>query len=888
MASSSDWKERARKDIREKGYTIIAGAKFEKKEAEQILKKAEQQEKEKQLEKVMSKELAKKYYPAKKPEEVVEASKKSIQAQQIREATEEIRKAGKEPSIEEYEKRGITVSDLEKFGMVTRVQKPTQQRVKREEPQPPKGMKEVTFTTEEAMRLGLISRETARTQPETVTLYVQKDVSKQDLIRQSQYLKQKWFDIKRDREQIGKGRVPYETWAKLEEEETKTAERIGKDPYVRTSYVLAKDWLGIGTLHSYAVTKLMGGDWEQKQKEMLTQYGKELMVSQKEPMLKTVTLKSPIFGDVPYQPIATAGMGVKIASFYLMGKSPAIGFGAKAVVSAIGGYEIGTGIRMVAETKGKATPQEAEQIARHFASGFLLTVPAQLTIYGKGIQALQKPKMEMQIAGTKEKFVYEKAGSITTTKSVATEKITVLERKGVLQRLHLRQPTKAGELYGQIRTVSKAGEVLGVGRTQYVYAGKIHGKPIILAGEEPSVSIYQATPETVYGYTYSTPRSMFKILGKPTGDTRAYVVTRFGGTKYAETPKAEYWTMKTKAGGIRETHQILQKQTRFHKFKDMFAYEQFVSRGKGITVLQKELDKEAFLKPVKTEGALKEMKPFTKPPSPAVEVEAVVTKTFQKAPPSVSVSPQTGMGAISGAKQFEKELGTGYEQIGLKGMMDFDMKYEKEEIISLPIKGFPEVPSGRQFVEQKLKVLQTPLQKEMAMEKEKAGIGTKAKEKMGFKVKEGQMERELNRVAQALGQAQAQKQAQKLAQKQRLGLKQMLAQRFFQARSFKSFGRFGTIPAIPTFGKTKAKDVLAVDEKEFKGMKFKEGLGKLSLKKIFFADIYSVTKSHLLFGKATHPALTEKEWGKAEKTFFVDVPTVELKKRGKNILKGII
>lgn len=51
--------------------------------------------------------------------------------------------------------------------------------------------------------------------------------------------------------------------------------------------------------------------------------------------------------------------------------------------------------------------------------------------------------------------------------------------------------------------------------------------------------------------------------------------------------------------------------------------------------------------------------------------------------------------------------------------------------------------------------------------------------------------------------------------------------------------------------------------------------------KSLLADLYSVTKSQALFGKATHPRPTENIWKKGEKSLFMKVPTLELMKAKK-------
>jgi hypothetical protein len=46
--------------------------------------------------------------------------------------------------------------------------------------------------------------------------------------------------------------------------------------------------------------------------------------------------------------------------------------------------------------------------------------------------------------------------------------------------------------------------------------------------------------------------------------------------------------------------------------------------------------------------------------------------------------------------------------------------------------------------------------------------------------------------------------------------------------------------------------------------------------KAFYSDLLSVNYSVGKFGKVTHPALTKANWGKAEKSMFLNVPTVEM------------
>jgi len=60
-----------------------------------------------------------------------------------------------------------------------------------------------------------------------------------------------------------------------------------------------------------------------------------------------------------------------------------------------------------------------------------------------------------------------------------------------------------------------------------------------------------------------------------------------------------------------------------------------------------------------------------------------------------------------------------------------------------------------------------------------------------------------------------------------------------------------------------------------------------NLKKVLYSDLLSVTVSQARYGQATHPRLTHQIWKEAEKTGYLDVPTVELRKGKKPMVKWI-
>lgn len=131
---------------------------------------------------------------------------------------------------------------------------------------------------------------------------------------------------------------------------------------------------------------------------------------------------------------------------------------------------------------------------------------------------------------------------------------------------------------------------------------------------------------------------------------------------------------------------------------------------------------------------------------------------------------------------------------------------------------------------------------------------------------------------------QGQKQAQQLKMKmgQATGLKQGFAQQQSFDFSFAGFGGFGFPPLprkgagayIKKTGRTKARPIPSVHM-------------KTSFKKTLMADLLSVTISQARYGKATHPVSTRGAWARAEKSFFLDIPTVELSK-GKKALRSLI
>lgn len=133
------------------------------------------------------------------------------QAGQIHTRTETTRPLGaKKLTKVVYQSGGRTVigtGEVTEFSeqQKAEMQPQTPQQIQ-ERSQAPQGYREETFTTEEAVRLGLISRYTSEEQPKTVTLYVQEKTSKADFIDYAEYLKGQHLDIERDRIQAGKGR----------------------------------------------------------------------------------------------------------------------------------------------------------------------------------------------------------------------------------------------------------------------------------------------------------------------------------------------------------------------------------------------------------------------------------------------------------------------------------------------------------------------------------------------------------------------------------------------------------------------------------------------------------------------------------------------------------
>jgi hypothetical protein len=155
----------------------------------------------------------------------------------------------------------------------------------------------------------------------------------------------------------------------------------------------------------------------------------------------------------------------------------------------------------------------------------------------------------------------------------------------------------------------------------------------------------------------------------------------------------------------------------------------------------------------------------------------------------------------------------------------------------------------------------------------------------------------MNRFAQTLGQMQFSFQAQRTgqlqrsAQVQRLGVKNLLSQRFLtRFRQTGDVGFKGGIPGIPEVPSFKmaGKPADLGFGKGFSMKAFKFGGADTGMKKAFLSDLLSVTKSQLIFGKATHPKLSPTEWKEASRSFFVNVPTVELKGRGRKLIKGLI
>lgn len=93
-----------------------------------------------------------------------------------------------------------------------------------------------------------------------------------------------------------------------------------------------------------------------------------------------------------------------------------------------------------------------------------------------------------------------------------------------------------------------------------------------------------------------------------------------------------------------------------------------------------------------------------------------------------------------------------------------------------------------------------------------------------------------------------------------------------------------TIPNIPFFVIKK----LPEEEEEEKKELYTKKRGKKSLllkkkkgEKGLLSDLLSVTRSQALYGTATHPRLTKKVWAESEKSLFKTVPTVELRKKGR-------
>ena len=112
---------------------------------------------------------------------------------------------------------------------------------------------------------------------------------------------------------------------------------------------------------------------------------------------------------------------------------------------------------------------------------------------------------------------------------------------------------------------------------------------------------------------------------------------------------------------------------------------------------------------------------------------------------------------------------------------------------------------------------------------------------------------------------------------QAIGLKQTFIQQQPFDFTFTGFSGFG-LPPLPKRGgagyiqKSKVAKARPIPSVHM----------KTSFKKTLLADLLSVTISQAKYGKATHPVVTRGMWKKAEKSLFLNIPTVEMSKRKKS------
>lgn len=822
---------------------------------------------------------------------------------------------------------------------------------KAQQPQPPKGYTAITMDRQEAMYHGLISRYEAEQPEKTVTVYVPAGTTKEQVVEYAGYLKEKWFDRKRDRQDIGKGRVPIETWKELEKTETSELQDVGREWFSKVSYTLNEDFLGLGTVFRWGENVLMTGSLaplpQKEQDAIMTDYVRRVKYADYKPIQTELTMAG-----------ATA---FKVGSFYAMSRFPIVGFGATSVASAMGGYSIGTGIKLAMETQGKATPQVGEQIARSFAGGFILTIPAQLSTYSAGVGKLFKPQHTYQVAYGKEKFTFGQtpkgatevtgsgitkinvfktttAGRIaqalhlqrpTIAKNIVYSRTAVtpkeyafdLARRGDIRITYFNQifdkkgeilgyynqfsktlgikssltgkqeqsvfshellhwsepknvywenpqfwearaykfqdkaewflpkakevrsitlkpmgePTKVGEIYGVQFGKEQYGQMLGIGEQVFFYRGQIYGKPIDIWGGQRQFTIFKAGPKETTGLTTSLTVGKFKVGDKPFGDLKAWALTDYKGVQVGDLKHGDFWAFASRTGGFSKTFEVVSRKP----FKTLTEIEAFKEKGAGMTYLEKEAPEMQIVNlgkgTVTEEGLQFYGGNLQKPFAGLKQTEGIVSKEL----PSMEQKPFYMIGTE-----------TDY------GLSDF--KVIEGSLLTLPqpaiaVADKEETKSG------------TLLKSAIALESK---IASRTKTDMKIDAKEMTMQQELSKIAQALKQQTKQKQATKQAFA-RLSLSRQMPRMGFK---FPFGGGFIPIP-IKKGGGMKLPSVKVGGKK----IRFTKTKTDLKFNKLLKADLFSVTKSQFLFGgKATHPKGTKKQWAEAEKSFFLDVPTIEL------------
>ena len=157
-----------------------------------------------------------------------------------------------------------------------------------------------------------------------------------------------------------------------------TAQEIGRNPVVRTSYVLSpQEWFGFGVLSEVAVSGLTGQDWNKKRDDMMTSYAYGLM-ERKDQTVKVwggalsggkyvdVTVPAEYSAAAESAGFAGAKAGLMAASGGTSQVAQATGFSLKAMLGAGIGYQAGTTIKDYTSGGVLGRMRTGENIARTF------------------------------------------------------------------------------------------------------------------------------------------------------------------------------------------------------------------------------------------------------------------------------------------------------------------------------------------------------------------------------------------------------------------------------------------------------------------------------------------------------------------------------------------